>query len=634
MCGICGIVPYKYFDGIKIIKAMCSRITHRGPDFQQWSQIGEAFLGHTRLSIQDLSSDGNQPMSDSSGQLHIVFNGEIYNFKKLRTSLENEGVKFRSKTDTEVILYLYRKYGTDCVTKLRGMFSFAIWDSKSKRLFFCRDRLGKKPFIYTIFNGTFWFASEINALVRSIPHKPEFNDLAIDSFLRKQYIPSPMTIYEDILKLPAAHWGIWQDGKITLHKYWKVPFGEKSIKNYKEQEVIDSLENKILECIQLRLVADVPVGCLLSGGIDSSLITAMAAKQLNKPLQTFSIGFKEHDFNELPYANIVASRYKTDHHTFILSSNQAADYLEKAVASYGEPFGDKSALPSLMVSSIASKYVKVVLNGDGGDELMGGYGKYRTLSHLSLFHCFTPMLFALGQKLEKARKLFSEKSLSDRYLQKMIYWAVDPLGHVLRNESFIRARDIPSLYTAEFYDKIYQKSSEQDRNLLCGFNSNIPILHQLISLDYNNYFTNDLLTKMDIASMAYGLETRSPLIDHELIEFASSIPPYLKMRNTQTKKILKRIAERYIPSEVIYRPKKGFSIPVSQWVSTIFREKINEILYDKNNPVWNYIVPNFVERWFDSHLKNKFDHGYRLWVIMILGMWFTAQQKESGSFYD
>jgi asparagine synthase (glutamine-hydrolysing) len=609
---MCGIVGQLNFNGREVdrdvLKEMAWAVSHRGPDDDGLYIDGYAGLGHRRLAIIDLSEKGRQPMADDKGEVYIVFNGEIYNFKELRCLLEEDGVVFSSGTDTETIIYLYKKYSFDCLKYLRGMFAFAIWDSRKKLLFIARDRLGKKPLKYYQDGNSFIFASELKAILKNPAVKKEIDYQAIDEYLSFKYVPGPKTGFKNIKKLAPGHFLVIKyNGEVSEKSYWDLNFEEKD--DLREEEWLERIEKKIKESVALRLTSDVPLGAHLSGGIDSGLITALMAENTGKRIKTFSIGFEESKYNELPFARLVAERYDTDHHEFIVKPD-AAGLLPKIAYYYEEPYADASAIPYWHLSEITKKHITVALNGDGGDENFAGYERhlapqiYRSLKMIPAKHILSKIFSAFSAKSEKtgkiAKALAADKSsLFAFYLDTISYFTkADKKKLYANNFSLISEQkfDFPDIITA---------NNDLDKILQLGLITHLP---------------DDLLVKADIASMAHGLEMRSPLLDNELTEMAARIPTDLKMKDRQKKYLLKKIAVKYLPHECVYRPKHGFTVPLNYW----FKGKMQNFLQE------NILSSDFIETGFNKygiehllkdHQNNRQNNENKLYALLMLSLW-------------
>lgn len=618
---MCGIVGKLHLQTNQLAKKddllkMANALKHRGPDDEGFYVDGAIGLGHRRLSVIDLSPSGHQPMNDATGRYHIIFNGEIYNFQELRAELKLEGVQLQSQSDTEVIIYLYKKLGPDCLKKLRGMFAFAIWDSQDKSLFIARDRVGKKPLKYYHDSNVFIFASELKAILTQPEVIKEPDWQAIDEYLTYQYVPSPKTGFKNIYKLEPASYLIIKDGKITKQKYWSLDFTKKLALS--EQEWEKAVLDKLNEAIKLRLISDVPLGAHLSGGIDSSLIVVLMASQSKTPVKTFSIGFKEDRFNELPFARLVADRYNTEHHEFVVEPN-AIEVLEDLVYHYEEPYADSSALPTWYLAKLTRQHVTVALNGDGGDENFAGYSRYNALKlwRQLKFIPFKGALKAINQALYRATKIpifrkgyrFLEaydKSEVDFYLKIVDYFGQDEKALIYGPELASKVKG------SRWHSFLADKFAES---------GNLNWLDQLLYTDINSYLPDDLLVKVDIASMAHALEIRSPFLDQELLELTARMPSGLKMRGHNKKHLLKKIAYKYLPRECIDRPKQGFGVPLEFWFRNELLQPLRDHLLDTK-----FVNLGFkregLEQLINDHASGRKNNAMQLWALLTLSIWF------------
>lgn len=620
MCGIAGELNWTEGADVRAVDTMVSGIAHRGPDDRGlWvSPNGVCAFGHTRLSIIDLSPAGHQPMADPLTGNAIVFNGEIYNFQLLRRDCEAKGDLFTSYSDTEVILALYRRYGVDCLKYLRGMFAFVIWDEERQRIFLARDRVGKKPLNYSVTTTGLTFCSELYPLSRRSDVDNGMDLDALELYLQCQFIPAPWTIYRGIRKLPPGHYAIFDRDGLRIEPYWEVDYHHKIRMN--EADALDAFEEKLTEAVRLRMIADVQLGALLSGGVDSSVVVALMAKLSKQSVRTFSIGFEEEAFNELPFAQTVAERCSTLHHPETVKGN-VEELLPTLARHYGEPFADSSAVPSFFVSASARRHVTVVLNGDGGDELLGGYQRY-WLSNLAL-----PVSAALGGWLTPAHlvnlapKMLAAKTIPMRAARKMFMQYVNPeLRSVLlfagfwddplRHELFPGGRgDLLPGWRYEWLEGAYAHADNA--------------IERMLWMDNHTYLPGDLLVKMDIASMHCGLETRSPLLDHEVIEFCARLPVQYKVRNGIGKYLLKKLAKRYFPVEFVYRPKKGFAIPLASWLRGPLLKVMDETLRDTH--LMAPFSMTVIERTLQEFEAGTDEHAPRIWVLLMYGAWRTQQ---------
>ena len=614
MCGITGDLNWRAHTSAEAVEVMVSGIGHRGPDDRGlWSSPkGVCVLGHARLSIIDLSPAGHQPMLDVITGNAIVFNGEIYNFQELRKKLVSAGNLFNSHSDTEVILALYRRHGTDCLKFLRGMFALAIWDEQRQQIFLARDRVGKKPLNYAVTKSGLAFCSELYPLSR-YPGVDNGVDLeALELYLQCQYIPAPWTIYRGIRKLPPAHYAVYDRSGLKIEKYWEVDYRDKI--RISEADALDALEEKLTEAVRLRMIADVPLGALLSGGVDSSVVVALMAKLSNQPVRTFSIGFEEQAFNELPWAQQASERCGTLHHPDIVKGD-VEELLPKLARHYGEPYADSSAVPSFVVSAVARRHVTVALNGDGGDELLGGYPRYWLPASTIWLSGLLGRLSAPRFLADLVPRLLAAKSLPQRAVRKLLMQYVNPeLASVMYG--FWNDQELRELMPGGQGESL----PEWRRTWLEGAfaHADNPI-ERMLWLDNHTYLPGCLLVKMDIASMHCGLETRSPLLDHEVIEFCARLPVQYKVKNRVGKYLLKKLAERYFPAEFVHRPKMGFGIPLAAWLRGPLCKVLRETLLDARlmAPLSGAVIERTLKE-FEAGINA---HEYQLWVLLMFGYW-------------
>ncbi len=624
MCGIAGELNWTARANREAVGALVSGIVHRGPDDDGlWSSSnGVCALGHARLSVVDLSPAGHQPMLDPHTGNAIVFNGEIYNFQALRKSCESAEEVFNSRSDTEVILTLYRRYGIDCLRLLRGMFAFAIWDEQRQKLFLARDRVGKKPLNYSLMPNGLVFCSELTPLSRYRGADVGIDLEALELYLQCQFIPAPWTIYRGIRKLPPAHYAVCDASGLKVEQYWDVDYRDKI--QISEGDALDALEEKLTDAVRLRMIADVPLGALLSGGVDSSVVVALMAKLRNEPVQTFSIGFEEQAFNELPWAQQAADRCGTEHHPQIISCD-VEHLLPKLARHYGEPYADPSAVPSFFVSAVARQHVTVALNGDGGDELLGGYPRYWLpslalgISRLLGKLCSPKFLARLAPRLLEA------KSIPQRVVRKLLLRYANPeLASTMMFAAYWNDPERRELLP----DGLGEVLPEWRRNWLEDASSHADnAVDRMLWLDNRTYLPGDLLVKMDIASMHCGLETRSPLLDHELIEFCARLPVQYKVKDRVGKYLLKKLAERYFPASFVHRPKMGFGIPLAAWLRAPLRKVLYETLMDTQlmAPLSGAVIRRTLREFQTGHDG----HEWRLWALLMFGCW--RRQQVDGS---
>ena len=617
---MCGIAGQMTFDNSPVsrgrIAAMGARLQHRGPDDAGIYVHGGVGLAHQRLSILDLSAAGHQPMSNEDGTVWIVFNGEIYNFQELRTTLCERHV-FRSRTDTEVIIHLYEEFGLDCVAKLRGMFAFAIWDSKARRLVLARDRVGKKPLYYSHNQDGLTFASELKALL--VGGSPRAIDpTALHHYLTFQYVPAPWAIFQDVRKLKPGHMLICEDGRLTERAYWTLSY-RKTSHARSEAEYREQFLALLRESTGLRLMSDVPLGAFLSGGMDSSTVVALMSQLTTQPVKTFSIGFKEDTYNELPYARQVANQYRTDHHEFVVEPS-AIDILPTLARVFDEPFADSSAIPTYYVAQLSRQFVTVVLNGDGGDELLAGYPRYHSLPVDRLLANFCKMS-TQKQMLNLVRRLPMRGNLLDR-LKSRLERFCQPFSHTyLGRICYFGPEEKWELYTDGFREKV---EAEDSLDLLIEWFESIKgadLLDQLLGVDTMTYLPDDLLVKVDRATMAHGLEARSPLLDHRLVEFCAALPLEYKIREGESKYLLKAVMRDQLPMSILQRSKMGFGVPIDEWFRGKCRMLVEDILLSARCLQRGYFEPGKLRRLVTEQQQGRASYGSRVYALLMLELW-------------
>jgi asparagine synthase (glutamine-hydrolysing) len=620
VCGICGIVDQAHTDLSQIQQQMLDVITHRGPDDQGTYYEPGLALGMQRLSIIDLAG-GKQPIYNEDESIVVILNGEIYNYRDLRHDLEDRGHKFRTESDTEVIVHLYETYGIDCVKRLRGMFAFAIWDSNQQSLMVARDHLGVKPLYYTRQRGKFIFGSEIKSILQHPNVEARLNLQALSDYLSLRYVPNPKTLFEDIYALPPGHRVILVSGKARIESYWDVEFSEPfAAERLSEEEYLEQLEALLKESVEMQLMSDVPFGAFLSGGIDSSIVVALMSRFLNSPVKTFSAGFEgggTEEYNELPYARLVAKHVKTDHHEVIVTADDFLKYNEKIVWHLDQPLADYTEIAYYMVSQLASKQVKMVLTGEGGDELFAGYARYagERYSHLAdrVPHSIrnlavrTADSYAGIRRAKAALFALSHANEADRHINWLPNFNGKRKRSLLSNDA---QQALGSYHTADVFAEKLHVSGTKDR------------LNRMLYTDTKLWLPDYLLIRGDKLTMAASLEGRVPLLDHKLVEFAASLPPRLKINGSRRKYLLKRVAAKYLPPEIISRKKKGFPVPVPNWL----RKEANGYMRDmlsksriKQRGLFNH---EYVEELICEHEEGFADHATMLYGLINLEHWF------------
>jgi asparagine synthase (glutamine-hydrolysing) len=633
MCGIAGFVSRNEHREMAAARAvldrMCRVIAHRGPDDQGMLVDERVALGMRRLSIIDLPG-GHQPMSGCGGAVTIVFNGEIYNYRELQRELESRGHQFKTHSDTETIVHTYEEYGASCVEHLRGMFAFAIWDSRSRELFIARDRVGKKPLYYTITpGGTLMFGSELKSLREHPEFRAEINLEALDAYLTFGYVPDPLTIFRDVHKLPPGHYLMFKDDRVRVEQYWDFPYEHPQQNPARsEDECLEELRELLDEAVRLRMEADVPLGAFLSGGVDSSTVVGLMSRHASQPVKTFSIGFHEDSYNELKYARIAAERFGTDHHEFVVTPD-ICEIVDDLVWHFDEPFADSSAIPTYMVSKLAREHVTVALSGDGGDELFAGYTRYALDRKRSGF-ANLPRVVRQGVMQPLGRNL-PHGAWGRNYLHNV---ALDPLDRYIEDVSVFTRLNRPSLYTKSFQQQLGTSEAAQRFRELAARSRADASLDPLLYLDSKTYLPGDILTKVDRMSMAVSLEARVPLLDHKLIEFVCTrIPASMKMKGLETKHIFKRAVRDLVPTEILDRPKQGFGIPIDQWINQQLRERVRGTLTEPRTMQRGYVEPRYVQLLLDEHERGRRDHATELWTLFMLELWqrkFVDGSRDNG----
>lgn len=629
MCGICGIAPggERRPDGAQL-RQLNTAIAHRGPDGEGYYEAPGVGLAMRRLAIIDVAG-GDQPIFNEDKSLAIVFNGECYNYPALREKLEKQGHRFYTQTDTECIVHLYEEHGDECVQYLRGMFAFALWDAKRQRLLLARDRLGKKPLHYTVQGGQLYFASELQALLSVLPQQPDIDLQAIDDYLSLQYVPEPYTAYQGVHKLPAAHRMVWQNGQLSTEAYWQVDYEPKHTAS--EGELIEELRGLTRQAVQMRLISEVPLGAHLSGGIDSSIVVALMAEASSGPVKTFSVGFEETSFSELPYARAVAERYATDHHEFTLTFGDIPATLETLLGHFGEPFADPSALPLYHLARLTRQHVTVALNGDGGDESFAGYWRHwldgYADQYLRLPSLVTRRLApALAAALPDRAGGPIGSSLANGIKRLPQLTEIDWRASLLRWGSYFSPSHKAALWQPELAAHLHHKRAEHDMAALYAAAPAASRLDRTLYADLKGYLPGDLLVKADRMTMAQGLEGRSPLLDHELVAWAARLPAGYKLRGRQGKQLLRKAFGHLLPAEITSKRKQGFGIPVGAWLRGPLQGWLHETLLDSASPLAGWLRREAMVQLLAEHGAGKQDHGKRLWALACLALWARGNQ--------
>ncbi len=643
MCGIAGAAWTESGTPLmpEILRRMTDAIRHRGPDEEGtfWSREASssghhhAALGHRRLSIIDVAG-GHQPLSNEDGSIWVAFNGEIYNYRELRAELEPRGHTFHTASDTEVLVHAYEEYGIACLNRLRGMFAFAIWDQSRERLFLARDRLGQKPLYYRLEPDRFLFASELKALLQ-IPGLPRVLDpKAVDLFLTYQYVPHPHCILKGFHKLPPGHCALYEQGQLQIERYWSPPFSETSLpEGLSDPSLRDAhrwdkanwsrkLRDTLTESVRLRMRSDVPLGAFLSGGIDSTVICGLMQQLADTPIHTFSIGFPIKTFDERSYAREAAKHLGTEHHEFVVDPS-AIEMLPRIIWHYDEPFGDSSAIPQMYLSRVTRDVVKVALSGDGGDELFCGYPRYQAvrLAHrLDRLPSFVRKMFAwkLWQRFPSSTR---QRSFGRRLKRFIAALGQSPERRYLRWIGIFDDQLRKDLYTSEFAERISGFDSGEFLLQAYSHAEGRDFVTRTTAADVHSYLPCDILTKVDIATMSYSLECRSPFMDHAVVELAARMPLRLKQDNQKGKRILTETFADLIPKSIQHRSKMGFGVPIDHWFRKELRDLLQDTLLDQTARDRGILEPATVQRLVDEHQSGRWDHSYRLWNLICLEQW-------------
>ena len=629
MCGIAGLVDLRGRTvDPALARRLCAPLAHRGPDDEGYHAEGPVALGQRRLAILDLPG-GRQPMSNEDGTVWITFNGEIYNFAELRRGLEERGHRFATRSDTEVIVHAYEQHGVDCLNELRGMFAFALWDRRSRTLVLARDRVGKKPLFYAEADGQWMFASELQGLLAHPGVQREIDSTAVDDYLTYGYIPAPKTIFRHVYKVPPAHYltltlGTGGSGgpDVRVARYWRLAYGPKLALD--EEAAAEGLLEVLSEAVRLRMIADVPLGALLSGGIDSSLVVALMSRLSDRPVKTFSIGFDEREFDELAYARMVAQRYATEHQELVVRPD-ALEVLPTLVRHYGEPYADSSAIATYYVAKLTREHVKVALNGDGGDECLAGYERYAAGLVAERYRRIPAVIRRLG--VEPMSRLIREDAPRRsrlRQARRFLEVAGRPAAQrYQRWIGYLSASQRAGLYSAEFRDQL--AGHEAERWLLGIWEraerDGLEPLDQMLAVDVESYLPGDLLVKMDIATMANSLEARSPFLDHRVMEFCARLPRRYKLRGLTLKYLLKRAGARLLPAETLERRKMGFGVPVGDWMRGSLRPWVEDVLFSPRALKRGYFDPDALRQFVWTRLNGRREQSFDLWALLWLELW-------------
>ena len=628
---MCGIFGKFSIDGVKVedVARMGRMLVHRGPDDVGIHVDGSVGLGNRRLSIIDIEG-GRQPISNEDGTVWIVFNGEIYNYRALRKQLELRGHRFQTSTDTEVIVHLYEDEGVECVRQLEGMFTFAIWDGPQKKLFLARDKLGQKPLYYHYRPGLFLFASEIKAILEAKTFKPAVDPLAMHHYLSLRFVPPPDTMFQGIRKLPAAHTLLLEEDHLTLHRYWELRYLPKLKIN--DTDAVATLDELLGDAVESHLVSDVPVGALLSGGLDSGLVAALMSVRTQGRISTFSVGVSEDDWNELPYAGAVARRYNTEHHEVVVQPD-VIGILPRLIWHLDEP-SDPSAACKYYVAQAASEHVKVVLGGDGGDEMLGGYDRY-VGNLLIRYYCVLPQVL----RRQVARRLmswvpdsFTYKSFAQklRWLDQMANASDDQRYAASVNFFRFDEQTKQRLYTPELASSVSELDSI---DYIASVFKNAPVddlVDRMLYTDVMTQLAEHGQMIVDRTTMAFSLESRSPFLDSKVAEFCAMLPPDLKIRQYRIRYLERLLAHKYLPPEVAQRRKQGFGLPLGYWFKGALGELTADLFRHSSLAQDGYLSQGGLLSVLDEHRQQGIDHSHRLWMLLNLEMWYRIFIRRDG----
>jgi len=618
MCGICG---FNWKDE-QLVQRMTRSLAHRGPDQDGVFVCDDWSLGHRRLSIIDLSEHGRQPMENEDGSIQVVFNGEIYNFAEIKEELLQKGHVFKGHSDTEVIVHGYEEYGLNVVSKFRGMFAFGLWDAKKKQMFLVRDRIGIKPLYYYQDGKKFVFASEIKAILedRSIPR--ELNRQALYEYLGFEFVPAPETMFKHIYKLPAGHYLLWKDGRAEIKRYWDLTFPAPGDFRMSQGEVIERMRELLDESVRYRLIADVPLGAFLSGGLDSSTIVAMMRRHVSGKLRTFTIGYPDKTFSELDYAKLISDYFGTEHHVLMIEG-LTEELIEKSIWHLDEPMTDLSSIPLMLICQEARKDVTVCLSGEGGDEVFAGYDRFKA-SKINSYYQLIPRAIreqVIGRTIMGLKDRPQKKgpvNLLKRFIEGSL---LPPDGRHIRWQYFLNAamedRLFSNVFKADVHFDPFAPMHPYDRRCNAA-----DRLNRELYLDMRFMMADSVLMKVDKMSMAHALEVRVPLLDHKLVEFMARVPGDWKLKGLQTKAIFRKALEGILPREIIYRGKQGYSLPVKHLLRGQLKDYMVKLLSESPVVCENMNMP-YVNQLIQEHLEMKHNHNHVLWGLMNTAIWYN-----------
>ena len=619
MCGIAGFVDRSSGSGARreadfsLVHRMCEVIRHRGPDDEGIHVEAGVGLGMRRLSIIDLST-GQQPIHNEDESVWLVFNGEIYNYRELRTELEQLGHRFYTASDTETIVHAYEQWGEECFRRLRGMFGIALWDRRERTLLLARDRAGMKPLHYAEHGGRLFFGSELKSLLTAGAVDGAIDNESLDHYLSFLYTPRDRSIFKGVHKLPPGHLLRWHDGKLSTRPYWQIDARE-SFRGTADDAALE-LRRVMADAVRSHMVSDVPLGAFLSGGVDSSAVVGFMAEASDRPVKTFSIGFDDPEFDELEHARTVANHFGTEHHEFVVRPD-ALGILDQLIGHFDEPFADSSAIPTWYVSEIARKHVTVVLSGDGGDELFGGYDRYLPHPRVAQFD----RLPIPGRRRVAAAvwPLLPHGVQGKNFLRHV---ARDDNGRFLESVALFRDDEKDALYSPEFRAQLNGATAEDRLGRHFERFASLPAQSRMMRFDFETYLPEDVLTKVDRMSMAHSIESRVPLLDNDVIEFAATLPTELKIHQGRRKHVLKEALKGMVPAGILDRRKQGFAVPLGSWFKGGLTDVFADVLGSTTTRQRGYFQPAFIERLVREQLSGRRDHTLRLWQLLVFELWY------------
>jgi asparagine synthase (glutamine-hydrolysing) len=617
MCGIAGFVERQEAGArregdLALVHAMCECIRHRGPDDEGIHVENGVGLGMRRLSIIDLST-GHQPIHNEDESVWLVFNGEIYNYRELRVELERAGHRFYTASDTETIVHAYEEWGEDCFERLRGMFGIALWDRRSRTLLLARDRAGIKPLYYAERGGRFYFGSELKSLLAAGAVSGELDVAALDHYLTFLYTPRDRSIFEGVSKLPPGHLLRWRDGRAEVRTYWQI--GARETFAGTADEAAEHLRHVLADAVRSHMISDVPLGAFLSGGVDSSAVVALMAQASDRPVKTFSIGFDEPQYDELQHARTVADLFGTEHHEFVVRPD-GLGMLDRMIEHFDEPFADSSAIPTWFVSEIARRHVTVVLSGDGGDELFGGYDRYLPHPRVDRFD-----RLPLPGRRQLASSVWPWLPHGVQGKNFLRHVALDTEGRFVDSVAQFKADEKPALYSAGLRSALRGTSAEATLARRFARFSALPPHSRMMRFDFETYLPEDVLTKVDRMSMAHSIESRVPLLDNHVIDFAATLPAHLKIHNGRRKHVLKEALKGLLPAGILDRKKQGFGVPLDTWFRGGLTGMFADVLGSARTRQRGYFEPAFIDRLVQEHLSGRRDHNMKLWQLLVFELW-------------